>query len=151
MAHVEDAASFLRDIVGPSAGAGSSAGGPALDDMSDEDRRQLVVKAKEKACAADERETSCDQKQELRVRPVAPAASSLMLNSCSKVMFYSQARISCMHVIDNRHRSVTNHSHRLSHGIVSAVHGSFTVIVLVTDSVIDLRAHRSQITVIAYR
>ena len=45
----KDAASLLRDIVGPSAGAGSSAGGPALDDMSDEDRRQLVVKAKEKA------------------------------------------------------------------------------------------------------
>ena len=65
MARVEDAASFLRDIVGPSAGAGSSAGGPALDDMSAEDRR--VVKVKEKVCAADERETDRMHKVQFRI------------------------------------------------------------------------------------
>ena len=43
----KDAASLLRDIVGPSAGAGST----RLDEMSDEDRRQIVseAKAREKA------------------------------------------------------------------------------------------------------
>ena len=63
----KDAASLLRDIVGPSAGAGSSAGEPALADMSVEHRQQLVLKEKEKARAAHARETPCDQIQDLSV------------------------------------------------------------------------------------